>query len=166
MRRAAFLRGVNVGGKAKVAMADLKTVFEAAGAKNVATYIQSGNVAFDGPTSLNAKKIEHAIEKHFKINVAVTVRTHAQLGRVIDDCPYDDPSLVHVGFLVKKPKTTDIDVSQFAPEEFTAAGDDIYFHLPNGVGTSKMMPFLARRLGADMTVRNWNTVMKMHELTR
>ena len=166
MRRVAFLRGVNVGGHGKVPMAELKKVLEEAGAKNVATYIQSGNVAFDGPTALNAKKIEHAIEKHFKLNVAVTVRTHDHLKKVIDDCPYDDASLVHVGFLVSKPKTTDIDVSQFAPEEFTAKGDEIYFHLPNGVGTSKMMPFLSRRLGADMTVRNWNTVLKMHDLSK
>ena len=106
MRRVAFLRGVNVGGHGKVPMAELKKVLEEAGAKNVATYIQSGNVAFDGPTALNAKKIEHAIEKHFKLNVAVTVRTHDHLKKVIDDCPYDDPSLVHVGFLVSKPKTT------------------------------------------------------------
>ncbi len=147
-------------------MATLKTVLEEAGAKNVVTYIQSGNVAFDGPASLNAKKIEHAIEKHFHLNVAVAVRTHDHLKKVIDDCPYDDTSLVHVGFLVTKPKTTDIDVSQFAPEEFTVKGDEIYFHLPNGVGTSKMMPFLSRRLGADITVRNWNTVQKMFELSK
>jgi uncharacterized protein (DUF1697 family) len=166
MRRVAFLRGVNVGGHGKVPMAELKKVFEEAGAKNVATYIQSGNVAFDGPTALNAKKIEHIIEKHFKLNVSVTVRTHDHLKKVIDECPYDDTSLVHVGFLVSKPKTTDIDVSSFAPEEFTVKGDDIYFHLPNGVGTSKMMPFLSRRLGADMTVRNWNTVMKMFDLSK
>lgn len=166
MRRVAFLRGVNVGGHGKVSMATLKTVLEEAGATNVVTYIQSGNVAFDGPTALNAKKITSVIEKHFKLKVAVTVRTHAQLKKVMDDCPYDDPSLVHVGFLVSKPKTTDIDVAAFAPEEFTVRGDDIYFHLPNGVGNSKMMPFLGRRLGAEMTVRNWNTLTKMHELSK
>ncbi|MDP1795586.1 MAG: DUF1697 domain-containing protein [Acidimicrobiales bacterium] len=166
MRRVALLRGVNVGGHGKVPMAELKEVFQEAGAKDVVTYIQSGNVAFDGPVALNAKKIATAIEKHFKLKVSVAVRTHAQLQKVIDDSPYDDPSLVHVGFLITKPKTTEIDVSQFAPEEFTVVRDEVYFHLPNGVGTSKMMPFLGRRLGADMTVRNWNTVMKMFELSR
>mgnify|MGYP001556692021 CR=1 FL=1 len=165
MRRAALLRGVNVGGHGKVPIADLKKVFEEAGAKDVVTYIQSGNVAFDGPVGLNAKKIATAIEKHFHLKVAVTVRTHEQLKKVMDDCPYDDPSLVHVGFLVTKPKTTDIDVSQFAPEDFTAKGDEISFYMPNGVGTSKMMPWLGRRLSADMTVRNWNTVKNIVERT-
>ena len=165
MRRVALLRGVNVGGHGKVAMPALKAVFEEVGAKNVVTYIQSGNVVFDGPAALNAKKLEHAIEKHFKLNVSVAVRTHAQLKKVIDGCPYDDPSLVHVGFLVAKPKTTDIDVSQFAPEELTVVRDEIYFHLPNGVGNSKMMPFVARRLGDAVTVRNWKTVTKMYELS-
>ncbi len=146
-------------------MPELKKVLEEVGAKNVVTYIQSGNVAFDGPVALNAKKIETAIEKHFKLNVSVTVRTHAQLGAVIDECPYDDTSLVHVGFLVRKPKSTDIDVSPFAPEEFTVVRDEIYFYLPNGVGNSKMMPFVGRRLSADITVRNWNTVVKMHDLS-
>ena len=165
MRQVALLRGINVGGKHKVPMKDLAALFEAAGFSDVKTYIQSGNVVFDGPTSLNAKKLETAIEKHFKLNVSVAVRTHAQLKKVIDGCPYDDPSLVHVGFIVKKPKTTDIDVSQFAPEEFTVKADEIYFHLPNGVGNSKMMVFLSRRLGSEMTVRNWNTVTKLYELS-
>ncbi len=147
-------------------MAQLTTVFEDAGAKNVATYIQSGNVAFDGPTSLNAKKLEHAIEKHCRLKVAVAVRTHAEIKKVIDECPYDDPSLVHVGFFVSKPKTTDIDVSSFEPETYAATRDEIYLYLPNGMGTTKMVPFLTRRLGAEMTVRNWNTVMKMYELSK
>ena len=154
-----------MGGHAKVPMAALKTVFEEAGATNVVTYIQSGNVAFDGPTSLNAKRLATAIEKHFKLNVAVTVRTHAQLGKVIDDCPFDDPSVTHVGFLTGKLKAHDVDVSQFAPSTYAEHGDEVYFYLPDGLGTSKMMAFLGRRLG-EMTVRNWNTVTKMFDLTK
>lgn len=166
MRRVALLRGVNVGGHGKVAMPELKQVFEEAGARDVATYIQSGNVVFDGPAALNAKKLAAAIEKHCKLKVAVTVRTHDQLTKVIDGCPYDDTSSVTVGFVITKPKTTDIDVSAFEPEAFTAHRDEIYFYLPNGQGRSKMMQFLGRKLTGDMTVRNWNTVVKLHDMTR
>jgi uncharacterized protein (DUF1697 family) len=45
-RYLALLRGVNVGGKGMIKMADLKTALEAAGFDTVKTYIQSGNILF------------------------------------------------------------------------------------------------------------------------
>ena len=167
MRRVALLRGVNVGGKAKVSMAALKSVFEAAGAKNVTTYIQSGNVVFSGPVSLNAKKLETAIEKHFKLNVSVTVRTHAQLAAIVKANPYDEVDLVHVAFLMSgKPKLGHIETSDaMSREAFTHVGHELFFYLPNGMGTSKLPAHVARRIGVDMTVRNWRTVNKLLELS-
>lgn len=144
-------------------MPALKAVFEDAGATNVVTYIQSGNVAFDGPTSLNAKQLATLIEKHFKLSVAVTVRTHAQIKKVIDDCPFDT-AVTHVGFLTGKLKVHNVDVAQFAPSTYAEHGDEVYFYLPEGIGREKMMPFLGRKLG-EMTVRNWNTVTKLYELS-
>src|SRR5262249_44501753 len=61
-----FLRGVNVGGKGKVPMAELKTVLEKLGFEKVKTVLQSGNVVFTAKGKPNAKKIEAAIEKAFK----------------------------------------------------------------------------------------------------
>ncbi len=166
MRRVALLRGVNVGGKAKVSMAALKSVFEAAGAKNVTTYIQSGNVVFSGPVSLNAKKLATAIEKHFKLNVSVTVRTHAQLAAIVKANPYDEVDLVHVAFLMNgKPKLSGVDAESLLPEEFTHIGNELFFYLPNGMGVSKLPAYVGRRAGVDMTVRNWRTVNKLLELS-
>ncbi len=166
MRRVALLRGVNVGGKAKVPMAALKTVFEEVGAKNVATYIQSGNVAFTAPAAVNAKKLESAIEKHFKLSVSVALRTHAQLAAIVEANPYKQTDLVHVAFLMGgKPKLSGIDAEPFAPETFTHVGNELFFYLPNGMGAAKLPAYVGRRIGVDVTVRNWRTVMKLIELS-
>ncbi|MFO0673395.1 MAG: DUF1697 domain-containing protein [Polyangiaceae bacterium] len=61
-RHAAFLRAINVGGNNMLPMKDLKAAFERAGATNVVTYIQSGNVAFDAPAA-RAEKIAAAVVK-------------------------------------------------------------------------------------------------------
>ncbi|MEY2469218.1 MAG: hypothetical protein QOF21_1916 [Actinomycetota bacterium] len=159
------MRGVNVGGKAKVPMADLKKVFEAAGATKVKTYIQSGNVVFDGPASLNAKRIETAIEKHFHIKVSVAVRTRAQLKAIAAANPYDEVDLVHVAFLIGRPKLGHIETTDaMTGEAFTHIGNELYFYLPNGMGTSKLPAYVSRRVGKDMTARNWRTVMKLCEM--
>ncbi len=166
MRRVALLRGVNVGGKAKVPMAALKSVFEAVGAKKVETYIQSGNVVFDGPASVNAKKLETAIEKHFKLNVSVALRTRAQIDAIVEALPYQETDLVHVAFLLGKPKLGGIDHDALLPEKFEHIGQELFFYLPNGMGTSKLPAYVARRIGVDMTVRNWRTVLKLQALLR
>jgi uncharacterized protein (DUF1697 family) len=165
MRRVALLRGVNVGGKAKVAMPALKSLFEEVGCKNVQTYIQSGNVVFEAPAALNAKKLGTAIEKHFKLKVSVTLRTHAQLPTIIGAYPYPDTDAVHVAFLMGKPKLSGIDTESLLPEEFTHVGNELFFHLPNGMGVAKLPAYVGRRIGVDMTVRNWRTVNKLIELS-
>jgi len=168
MRRVALLRGINVGGRNKVPMAALKHVFEEAGASNIETYIQSGNVVFDAPATLNAKQLETAIEKYFQLKIDVTVRTTSQLKALVANNPYD-PAFTHVGFCSDKPKKADldkVDVEGFAPEGFTPQGDDVYLHLPSGMGNSKFVPHFTRRARVPMTVRNWNTVTRLYELSR
>ena len=58
MKYIALLRGVNVGGKNKVAMGDLRVCFESLGFENVTTYINSGNVVFDSPQKSTAELVE------------------------------------------------------------------------------------------------------------
>ena len=57
----ALLRGINVGGKNIIKMADLKRAFETIGLGSVQTYIQSGNVLFKSNEEEEPlrKKIEH-----------------------------------------------------------------------------------------------------------
>jgi uncharacterized protein (DUF1697 family) len=170
----ALLRGVNVGGKGQVPMARLRAMFESLGHTDVATYIQSGNVVFTSARALkSAAPLEAALADTFGLTSAVVLRTPDELAAVIEHNPYPEaesaPSALHVTFLPSPPDRTEVakvDAASFAPEEFTVRGRDVYLHLPNGMGRSKLAPVLARRLGPEATARNWNTVKKLLAMTR
>jgi uncharacterized protein (DUF1697 family) len=88
-RYVALLRGINVGGKNKVAMADLRDALTGAGFEDVGTYIASGNVLFrtDRPAVTLEDAIERVLEKRFGRPLVVVVRSYRQLRRVIDQAP-------------------------------------------------------------------------------
>ena len=85
----ALLRGINVGGKNIIRMADLKRVFETIGFCEVKTYIQSGNVLFKSNEAEESlcNKIEHEIEVVFGIPVKIILRTSTELEQIILNCP-------------------------------------------------------------------------------
>ena len=89
-RYVALLRGINVGGKNQIRMADLKACFEKKGFENVATYIASGNVLFDSGERSSTKltrNIEKALTKTFGYEATVVVRSKAQLRKVVEEAP-------------------------------------------------------------------------------
>ena len=169
----ALLRGINVGGKAKIPMAALRDTCAAAGCEDVVTYIQSGNVVLKSKLSADKLRtaLEEAIAKEFGFNPAVMIRTAKELAAILEGNPYagaDEKSL-HVGFLHAAPNAAtkkclaEIDC---APEELTVAGRDVYLHLPNGIGRAALPVQLDRCLRpAQITVRNWRTVTKLVELS-
>jgi len=162
----ALLRGVNVAGHGKVKMGDLRRVFEGLGYSDVSTYIQSGNVIFSGNASAGA--VERAIATELGMQVVVVLRTSAQLENVVRRNPFADVdvSKVHVGFMAKRPSAAvvkTLDLERFLPED-VVVGSDVYLHLPNGMGRSKLPDYIGRQLGVPITFRNWNTVTKLVEL--
>jgi len=167
---AALLRGINVGGHNKVPMGELRALVESIGHTDVTTYIQSGNVVFTSKKSVTPAALEGAIKKAFGFDITVVLRTKAELQRVVKDNPFArvNPKTVHVGFMASKPSAAalrDLDTDQFAPDEFAIKGANLYLHLPNGMGRTKLPPYLDRKLKIPTTVRNWNTVLKLVELT-
>jgi uncharacterized protein (DUF1697 family) len=165
----ALLRGVNVGGR-KVPMAELRDVLEALGYGDVRTYIQSGNVVFSAKRPVAASSIERALEERFGMKIAVIIRTPGDLANAVERNPYPDAdtSKVRVGFLASAPRAAvvkTIDASGFLPEEFAAVGRELYLHLPNGLGRSKLPDFVLRQLKVPATLRNWNTLTKLVELS-
>jgi uncharacterized protein (DUF1697 family) len=172
----ALLRGVNVGGRTKVSMKELKALFEDLGYTGVVTYIQSGNVVFDSSSKVGTKEataIEKSIRAAFGFDVAVVVRSSKELAAVVADNPFvaagADPSKLHVTFLaapVPKGSLDRIDAGRYAPEEFAIGRREVYLHLPNGIGRSKLASALARPLSAEATTRNWNTVTKLLAMTQ
>ena len=166
-----LLRGVNVGGHNKVSMSALRELHESLGHTDVTTYIPSGNVVFNSPDKkdVSSASLERAIEKQFGIDITVVLRTRAELKRVVNANPFADEDLktVHVGFMSSKPAAAaarDLDADQFLPEEFVIKGANLYLHLPNGIGRTKLPAYLDRKLKVPTTVRNWNTVCKLLEL--
>ncbi|GAB2716862.1 DUF1697 domain-containing protein [Streptomyces bullii] len=175
---AALLRGINVGGK-KVPMAELRTVLEGLGHDAVRTYLQSGQAVFvadHGDEESLAAEITRAIEKHFGFHVDVLVRDHAYLRAVAEACPFPaadlDPRQLHVTYFsapVTPERFAEIDQAAHLPEEFRLGDRALYLYAPNGLGRSKLAERLAKpsiNKGLIATTRNWNTVLKLVELTR
>jgi uncharacterized protein (DUF1697 family) len=168
----ALLRGINVGGKAKIAMAALRDICASIGCEDVVTYIQSGNVVLKSKLAANTLRtaLEEAIAKEFGFNPAVMLRTAKELAAVADRNPYPDADdkTVHVGFLHAAPNATTkkcLAAIDCAPEELTVEGRDIYLHLPNGMGRAALPVQMERCLRPTLiTVRNWRTVTKLVEL--
>jgi uncharacterized protein (DUF1697 family) len=174
-RHIALLRAVNVG-KRQVPMAKLRELMAAAGFQDVATYLQSGNVFLAGgglSPEDNGVRLEKLLLDEFGFAVECVMRTTEQLDAVIAANPLParvaDAKRYVVTFFDQAPDpelVAALKAEDFAPDEFTFIGDELYSWSPNGVHTSKFtQPFLTRKLKVRAaTGRNWDTVRKLREL--
>ncbi|HEX2241336.1 MAG TPA: DUF1697 domain-containing protein, partial [Actinomycetota bacterium] len=175
MVHVALLRGINVGGKNKVGMKELKDVFEKAGLDSVTTYINSGNVIFRSPIrsrSRLADLIEPAVEERFGFDIAVTVRDLGNMRKVVKAIPgkwtNDGTMKCDVMFLwddvdrpsvVKKlPIKPDLEDVRYVP------GALIWRVDRKNITRSGMMRMAGTPLYKRMTIRNVNTTRKLAEL--
>jgi uncharacterized protein (DUF1697 family) len=168
----ALLRGINVGGNNKLAMTDLAKIFVAAGATEVSTYIQSGNVLFRA-TAAVAKQlpaaVEAAIAKRHKLQIPIVMRTAAELAAVVAANPHRAPlERIYVAFLAAAPAAERIallDPRRSPGDTHVVIGAEIYLNLGNGAGKTKLTnAYFDGKLGTISTMRNWNTVVKLHLL--
>jgi uncharacterized protein (DUF1697 family) len=166
----ALLRGINVGGKGKLPMAQLREMVEGCGLTDVATYIQSGNVVFrspDGDSTAAAGAVAAAVAAGSDVTTTVVVRTADELAAVVAASPFlargEEPAHLHVVFLGPddEPALPD-DPAAFAPDEAVRVGSEVHLFLPNGTGRSK----LAARVGRVGTTRNWRTTLTLLEMAR
>jgi uncharacterized protein (DUF1697 family) len=171
MRQVVLLRGVNVGGRNKLAMPALRAALEQAGMEDVTTYVQSGNVVLDSaaePDAL-ARACEAVIAERFDMQVAAVVRTRDELAAVVAHDPLggvaDSQKLYQVTFCAKEPDEQALaKVAERAVdgERIVARGREIYAWFPHGVGRSKLAAQLGRQdLGVVATARNWTTVTRL-----
>ena len=170
-RYVALLRGINVGGKNKLPMADLRDIFIASGCGDVRTYIQSGNVVFGAAQDLAERVpgiVTRAIGERFGYETAVVVRSGDEIRRVAASNPFDtsgDPRFLQVAFLEAAPgdeAVSRLDPQRSPPDAFEAKGRHVYLHYPNGVARSKLTnEYLSSRLGTASTMRNWRTVLTL-----
>ena len=175
MRYLALLRGINVGGNTMINMEELRRTFEALRFENVASYINSGNLAFDTRKTAEPKlisKIESAIEADFGKTVPVIVREQAAIHRILADNPFDGQfeshKEMHVLFMkdeMSQDKQEQLLERQTDGERFAIRGREIYCHLRLGVADSLLgKSFIEKNLKTPFTARNWRTVQKLAEL--
>jgi uncharacterized protein (DUF1697 family) len=171
----ALFRGINVGKAKRVAMVDLRTMFQGLGFKNVQTLLNSGNVVFDAGRSAaaaNAKRIAAALIETTGVTANTLVLTAAELDAATAGNPFldrmDDPSRMLVGFIAagadRKPLQTLVDKA--ATDEQVALGADaLYLWCPNGILESAFAGKLVGPALRDIvTSRNWSTVLKLQSL--
>jgi uncharacterized protein (DUF1697 family) len=175
VRYVALLRGINVGGRTLVKMAELKVCFENLGFDGVSTYIASGNVLFEGDEDDAAKlttTIEGAIEQRFELPVKVVVLDQNAYARIVKSIPKpwigDGTLRANVAFL-----RGDTDAEQVvrglqpdaAIEEVKAVdGAILWATRRDSLNRSVMRKLIGGTAYKDLTVRNLNTTLKLHEL--
>jgi uncharacterized protein (DUF1697 family) len=169
-RYVGLLRGVNLGGRNRLSMAELRTLAESLGYREVRTFIQSGNLVFSASKRVAPAVLEAAIATRFGLEVPVVLRTGAELEAAVRANPFAEADLsrLHVGFMAGPPAASalaGLERGPFLPEEFAVQGADVYLYLPEGVARTKLPRYLERRLG-PMTVRNWKTLGSLAELAR
>jgi uncharacterized protein (DUF1697 family) len=182
----ALLRGINVLGRNKVSMAELRQVVESLGHGDVATYIQSGNVVFtaakpDANSTALADDLEIAIAGRLAVRPTVVVLARRELNHVVRDNPFgdeDDHRLLHAVFLREAPGPNSVASVEAAVERAHSKGsrDDVrvigrtlYLWTPDGFARSILRSELSRGgrhrtpVGAG-TARNWRTVNALASL--
>lgn len=171
----ALLRGINVGGNHMIPMSRLAPMFTKAGAADVRTYIQSGNVIFSAPSSIAKEipaKVSAQVNRQLGYEPHIILRTSADVARIAASNPLFAPDidhkLLHVGFLATRPtaqQIAKIDPGRSPHDRFTVQGSEIYIHYAKGILESKLTgPYIDSALGTTSTFRNWRTLLKLVEL--
>ena len=172
----ALVRGINVGGHAKLAMADLRELLTALGLREARTLLQSGNAVFAGGARGGAAletHLEKEMLQRLGMRAAFLVRSPAELADVIAHNPFPDEAKRDLGhlivmFLKSAPVADAVEALRAAvtgPEVIRAGGRHLYITYPDGMGRSKLTgAMIEKKLGMAGTARNWNTVLKLAAL--
>jgi uncharacterized protein (DUF1697 family) len=171
----ALLRGINVGGKNRIQMGDLREAIADLGYDEVATYIASGNVLF---TSTKARAslevaIEGMLEDRYGTAIVTVVRTHPEMRDVVRDAPEgfgDEPDRYHsdVVFL-KQPLTSRkamqvVQLREGVDRVWPGKGVLYFARLSARRAQSKMGKIVGTPEYQKMTIRSWSTTTKLLRL--
>jgi uncharacterized protein (DUF1697 family) len=172
----ALLRAVNVTGRNRVAMAELRALFSRLGFGDAQTLLQSGNVLFRGGARSAAvleRVFEAETEKRLGVETDYFVRTAAEWRKMVADNPFPaeakrDPGRLVAVCLKEAPGTANVKALQAAitgREVVRAKGREAYIVYPDGQGRSRLTnALIEKHLGTRGTARNWNTVLKLAAL--
>ncbi len=171
---AAFLRGINGGGKNKVEMKKLKATFESLGFDKVATYINSGNIVFDAgsiPPDQLVGSIEQGIQKKFQLDLKVLVSSFPEMDNILNHLPptwvKNKEMRTDVMFLwdeidspdiVQQIRINAVDTVKYVP------GALLWNVIGANYSKSGIMALMGTALYRQMTIRNANTFRKVHQM--
>jgi uncharacterized protein (DUF1697 family) len=162
-----MLKALNVGGKNVIPMKALAALFESCGARDVKTYVNSGNVVFDATAAALKtlpRKVVTALQEKYDIESCVVLRTREALQAALAATPFatKDTKLLMYGFFEGAPDKKGVvalDPDRSPPDRFEVQGRTLYLHCPAGLGRSKLTTaFFEKGAGTAVTMRNWNTV--------
>lgn len=175
-RYVALFRGINIGGNKQVRMDELKMMLVSLGFRDVATYIQSGNVVFSAEEADKTnieRHIEEAFAQRFGFSSSVIVRNARELEECIANNPFQhdatkEAKWVLVVFLLSRPEDGALNIlreTYAGREEFFLLGQELFIYYTEGVGRSKLtLPLIEKRLKTTGTGRNWNTVLQLQKM--
>jgi len=173
-RHVVLLRGINIGPRNRIAMPALRKALEEAGFSEVRTYLQSGNVVLESSARPEAvrRQVEELIVNRFGLEIAVVVRTRAELATVVKRNPLGnvatEPKRYQVTFLSAKlpaQAVRELEETAAPDEQVVVAGREVYAWHPQTIARSKLWSTLAgKTLGVTATSRNWTTVEALLEL--
>jgi uncharacterized protein (DUF1697 family) len=171
----ALLRGINVSGRNKIPMLELRSLCGEIGWRDVQTYIQSGNLVFkaSGPPARLEVELERALEGRFGLSIHTIVRAATDWPAYVKSNPYPgesktEPNRVMLALSKIPPKQEAVEKLRerlAKGEHIVQVADALWLHYGGGVAKSKLSPALLDRLvGSPVTTRNWRTVLKLNEL--
>ncbi len=175
----ALLRGINVGGKRKILMADLRELLAGIGFTDVKTYIQSGNIFFNLSNEMSDAEIADAIEKlisdNYGFDVPVVIRSVEEVEQAIENNPFytgeeENITNLHLTFLKEKPSEENqlkTEEYNYEPDKFVIKNKDVFIFCEGKYHKSKLTnTFFEKKLKVSTTTRNWKTVLKLLELSQ
>lgn len=180
MKYIALFRGINVGGKNTVKMADLKHFLADMGCQNVQSYIQSGNVVFDASAGQNEliDKIQEGFARTFGFDSALILRTLEEWTAIITGLPFSEkelheaaaakPDVEHLYVYLAEDRLPTAAIEQLkaayhGKDAFHIGKREIYLLCYDSIRDSKLAASLSK-LGVPLTARNWKTIEKLHEM--
>ena len=170
--RVVFIRAVNVGGGAKLPMASFRDLLEGLGAREVRTYIASGNalVEIDGDPDAFDRAVEAAVQQQFGFLREVMSRTPQELRAALAAHPFEvaDDSFSYVSMLSAAPSAEAVAAAasvRSGEDRWQVIGRELHLRYADGAGRAILNhEALAKRLGVAATARNLRTVRKLIEL--
>lgn len=169
-----ILRGINVGGKRKILMADLRALYKKLGFTNVTTYIQSGNVIFESKKKKNLEEIiTKAIKSQYDFDVPVIIRTVEEWQTAFHNNTFTKDKNIAIErlvltFLKEEPIEENLEkikTYDYSPDKFHIIGREIFIYCEGKYHQTKLSNnFFEKKLKVAATTRNWKTVTKLLEM--